>query len=284
MDQRVQRSILILLLTGCATARPPVTTPAASVPPQPIIESSDNGPWFFTYRSDTTQYQISRTATIESQTDSGLRREITTNNSHEVVILTPDSLTIHYNAAVDTFSTGTQGLIGSVPEISLPIQVSGIIDSIGALPDSVNRLQVCNPVESNLQSDVRNLLIKFPAQLATGLSWRDSSARTVCYGTIPMQAVLVRKFSVIGKTSYNGQSAVTVQRVDSVSAQGEGSQQQHRLAIEAMGTGAATYYLSPEQGLVLHLTTSQNVDFVIRVAARASQFHESVTQEYSLTR
>ena len=284
MNQRAQRSILILLMAGCATGHSPVAGPSVPLPPQPIIESADSGPWPFAYRSDTIRYQISRSAAIEAQTDSGAQREITTNNSHEVLSLAVVSDTIRYTAVVDSFSTSTQGLIGNVPPMSLPIQVSGIIDSVSATPDSLTASQTCDPIESSLHSDVRNLLIKFPAQLASGLSWRDSAMATVCYGTIPLQAMVIRKFSVIGKTSYAGHGVVAIQRVDSVRARGEGRQQQHRLSVEATGTGIATYFISPKQGLLSHLTTNQDIDFVIRTSARATQFRESVKQEYSLVR
>lgn len=284
MNQRAQRSIAILLLVGCTTGRKPITSPSVPSPPQPIIESSDNGPWVFAYRSDTIRYRISRSAAIEAQTDSGIRREITTNNTHEVLSLSVSSDTVHYSAAVDTFSTGTQGSIGSVPQISVPVEVSGVIDSISAAPDSLTSRPSCNPVESSLRADVRNLLIKFPTQLAIGLSWRDSTTATVCYGTIPLQALVIRRFSVVGKTSYAGQGVVAIQRADTVSAHGEGRQQQHQLLIDAIGTGAATYFISPEQGLLSHLTANQDIDFVIRTSARTSKFRESVKQEYSLVR
>lgn len=285
MIKSVHRSILILLLAGCTTGRTPPTVPVSSpAPPPPRVEPSDNGPWSFTYRSDTVRYQISRSATVESQTDSGTRREITTNNSHEALSITVASDTIRYTAAVDSFSSGTQGLIGGVQQVSLPVQISGAIDSTSTATDSAGPAQSCDPVESSLQSDVRNLLIKFPAQLTPGLTWRDSTMRTACYGTIPMKARVIRKFSVLGRTSYNGESTVAIQRMDSVTAHGEGRQQQHRLVTDAVGTGSATYYLSPEQNLLVHLTTAQNIDFAIQASGRTNRLREIAKQEYNLVR
>ena len=252
--------------------------------PQPIIEPSDNGPWEFRYQSDTLPYQISRSAAIESQTDSGTRREITSNSAHEILTLSVLADTIRYSAVVDTFSTATQGLIGAVQQVTLPIEIAGVIDSTTSATDSAAPLQSCDPVRSSLQTDAHNLLTSFPAQLSATQSWTDSSVRVACYGSIPMKAMVVRRFSVIGRTSFNGQSAIAIHRTDSVTAHGEGRQQQHRLVIDASGTGSATYYLSSQPGRVIHLTTDQNLEFVIAASGRTSRFRETVKQDYSLVR
>jgi hypothetical protein len=108
--------------------------------------------------------------------------------------------------------------------------------------------------------------------------------RTACYGTIPIKASLIRKFSVVGRTSYDGRNALAIQRSDTVIAHGEGRQQQHRLIVDANGAGNAMYYVSPEESLVIHLTTDQNLEFVIQASGRTSRFRENAKQEYSLVR
>lgn len=277
------KSIVILLASACTTVPSPVPSPAVPSP-QATIEPADRGPWNFTYKSDTLRYQISRSAAIESQTDLAPRREVATNNTVEVVSLAVTGDTIRYTATVDTFSTTTQGLIGTVQQPALPVQISGVLDSTSSQPDSSGPVQSCDPVQSSLQSDIRNLLIRLPAQLEMGVSWRDSTSRSACYGTLPMSAIVVRQFSVVGKTSYNGVSAIAIQRIDSVAAHGEGRQAQHRVVVDATGTGSATYYLIPEQSSVSHLTTSQDLDFVIQASGKTNRFRESAKEEYSLVR
>lgn len=283
MKQAMWRSIFILLAGACTSAHRPVpapTTPSA----QPAIEPTDSGPWNFAYRSDTVRYEITRSAAIESQSDSGTHREVTTNNTSEILGLSVVSDTVRYSATVDTFSTTTQGLIGTVPEVAVPVQTSGMLDSANSQPDSSEVGQACNPVLSNLQSDIRNLLIKLPGQIAIGTTWQDSTTRRACYGTVPVSALVVRRFSVVGRVSYSGSSTVAIQRIDSIVAHGEGHQLQHRVVVDAKGTGSATYYLIPEQSSVLHLTTSQDLDFVVQASGRANRFRESAKEEYSLVR
>jgi hypothetical protein len=197
-----------------------------------------------------------------------------------VLVLSVNADTVRYTAMADSFSTGSQGLIGNTQPVSLPVQISGVIDSITAGVDSTIA-PTCNPVQSNLETDVRNVLVSFPRMLVPGLTWRDSVLRVGCYGTIPLRLTVVRHFSVVGKTSFNGQTALSVQRADSITAQGAGRQQQHQLVVETIGSGAATYMLSPEEGRLLHLTTTQDLKFTVRASGRTSRFRETAKEEFN---
>ena len=281
MKRNTWRSILILLATaGCATNRPPGPASPSSLPHQPSARVSDNGPWTFAYVSDTLRLEITRTAAIESQADSAAHHEISSNNTHEVLILSVNADTVRYTAMVDSFSTASQGLIGNTQPASLPVQISGVIDSLTGGVDSTIA-PACDPVQSSLETDVRNVLVSFPRMLAPGLTWRDSILKVGCYGTIPLRVTVVRHFSVVGKTSFNGQAAVGVQRVDSITAQGAGRQQQHQLVIETIGSGAATYMLSPEEGRLLHLTITQYLEFTVRASGRTNRLRETAKEEFN---
>lgn len=284
MKRNTQWSILILLATaGCAGNRP--IRPASPSPstPQPSPEVSDKGPWAFAYSSDTVQLQVSRSAAVVSQTDSGTHREISTNNTHEVIALTVSADTVRYTATVDTFSTASQGLISISPPANLPVQISGVVDSLTGINDSAV-VETCSAIQSILETDVRNVLVKFPRQLTAGLTWRDSTVRIGCYGTIPMRATIVRQFSVVGKAAFNGQAAIAIQRADSITADGTGRQQQHQLVVAANGSGTASYFLGLEGGLPLHLTTTQELDFTIRASGRTSRLRETAKEDFSPVR
>ena len=284
MKQSMTRSILILLVAACTPSPVPLSPPPIPSLPQPT-ESHDVGSWSFSYRSDTLHYQVTRSAAVESQGDSGSHREISTNSTHEVLSLSVTSDTVRYVATVDSFSTTTQGLIGPVQPFVLPVQISGLVDSATLQPDSLDTSSTspnCDPVQSSLVSDVHSLLIKIPLQLTPGLSWRDSTVRTACHAMIPMRAIVVRRFSVIGAAEYDGKSTVLIQRTDSISAHGEGRQQQHQLTVDVTGIGNAAYHLSPQQGSVVRLTTNQDLYFAIRASGRLSRFRETAKEEFSL--
>lgn len=281
MTQAVFRSILILLATACA-AGGRVTTASSPPLPEPIIQPTNRGPWTFSYRSDTLRYQVNRTATIEGQGDSTPHREISTNTTHEILSLVVLGDTVRYTAVVDSFSTASQGLIGTIQPATSPVRVSGIVDSLGLNMDSTATDEQCNPVQSSLESDVRNLLISLPPQLSSSASWRDSTITTACLGSVPAKAIIIRRFIVVGATSYGDESVVAVERTDTISAQGEGRQLQHQLHIEINGTGSATYYISTEQNRLVHLATSEDLFFVVRSASRTDRLRESAKEEFAL--
>jgi hypothetical protein len=238
------------------------------------------GGWTINHSSGTISYQISRSAAIESQSDSNPHREISTNTAREHLTLDLAGDTIRFTAIMDTSSTTTQGIIGPVQPVRLPVQLSGlqIGDSLTISTDSTT--ERCNPVSSSLSADLHNLLVGFPIQLSQGSSWRDSLELSTCQGMIPTTVHIARSYVVSGEASYQGLPVVVVQRRDSIHAHGEGAQQQHRVILDASGTGSATYYLNPQNGFILRLNTEQNLDLAIATSGKINRFKESSTQNF----
>jgi hypothetical protein len=278
---------LFYLLAACtASTVPQAGRPLPPSPslPNPVPVTSAAGTWTFNYAPGAIAYQISRSAGIESQSDSGSHREISTNATHEALTLAPTGDTIHFTAVVDTFATTTQGTIGPVQSISLPVQLSGsfVRDSLIISADSV--AEKCNPVNSALSADLHNLLVRFPVQLSQGSSWRDSVELTACQGMIPTTAHIARSYIVSGETPYQGELVLVVQRTDSIHAHGEGAQQQHRVILDASGTGNAIYYVSPKDGRVMRVNTGQDLDLAITASGRTHHFKQSSKQEFNFVR
>ena len=276
---------LTCFLGACTAATvPPSVPPAPSPLPTPGPVAAATGPWSFSYTPGPVSYEVSRSATIESQSDSGPHREISTNTTHEALVLGQAGDTIHFSATVDTFSTTTQGSIGAVQPVELPIQLSGSFtsDSLTIAPDSTT--SKCNPVASAITTDVHNLLVRFPPQLARGSTWRDSVELSGCQGNIPTMARTTRSYVVVGETSFQGDSVLMIQRMDRIHAHGEGAQQQHRVILDVDGSGTAIYYLSQKNGQILHLTTGQELNLAITASGKISRFKQSSKQDFSLAR
>jgi hypothetical protein len=277
---------LLYLFAACtASTVPQPGRPLPSPPlPNPAPVPSAGGTWTFNYAPGAVAYQISRSAGIESQSDSGSHREISTNTTHESLALAPAGDTIHFTAIVDTFAITTQGTIGPVQPILLPVQLSGsfVGDSLTISVDSA--AEKCNPVSSALSADLHNLLLRFPVQLSQGTSWRDSVELTACQGMIPTTAHIARSYIVSGETLYQGEPVLLVQRADSIRAHGEGAQQQHRVILDASGTGSAIYYVSPKDGRLVRINTAQDLDLAITASGRTHHFKQSSKQEFNFVR
>ncbi len=287
MRRRTGSWHLLAYLSAACTAstvpQPNRPIPSPSLPnPAPIPSAA--GPWTFNYAPGAIAYQVSRTAGIESQSDSGSHREISTNTTHELLTLALAGDTIHFAAVIDTSSTTTQGTIGPIQSVPLPVQLSGsfIGDSLIISSDSV--AEKCNPINSALSADLHNLLVRFPIQLSQGSSWRDSVELTTCQGMIPTTAHIARSYIVLGETMYQGEPVILVQRTDSIRAQGEGAQQQHRVTLDASGTGNAIYYMSPKDGRVVRINAGQNLDLAITTSGRIHRFKQNSKQEFNFVR
>jgi hypothetical protein len=260
----------MLFLAGCVSARPP--QPIGPTPSVPVPSPINTGPktWSFSFTPGTVAYKISRSAAIQDL-GAGAKQEISTNSSHELLGLQAIGDTIGFTAVVDAFSTTTQGAIGPAQTTQLPLQLSGFLigDSL-VITDSLT--QKCDPVASALITDLHNLLVTFPDTLSIQSSWRDSTSLSGCQGSIGTQSHVTHS------------SAIVVQRTDSIQATGEGAQQQHRMLLDARGTGSAIYYLDINSGRVLHLSSSQDLNLVITASGKSSQFRESAKQEFALVR
>jgi hypothetical protein len=278
-------ALLLYFMIGCSSVRTsPPGAPTSELPPAPTVNPSPTGSWTFNYTPGALRYQVSRSAAIDSQSDSGSSREISTNITRELITLTSAGDSgIGFAAVIDTFSSTTQGRIGPVQPIQLPMELTGIFSDSGLSITDDGSSNKCNPAGSAIASDLHNLLIKFPAPLSQGLVWRDSVSTTGCQAAIPTTSRALRSYVVSGEAVYEGQPVLIVQRADSIQAQGEGAQQQHPLRLDARGTGSAIYYLDTKDGRVVRLTAGQELILTITTAGRAHQFRQSSKQDFRLS-
>lgn len=271
----------LILSVACSSPRVPQTATPAPMPSPPVQSTPNTGSWTFRYSPGPVAYQVSRSATIESRSDSSVHRETSTNATHELLTLQLAGDAIYFTAVIDTFSTTTQGAIGPVQTVPLPVQLSGFLtaDSIRLSVDSLT--DKCNPVSSTISTDLHNLLIHFPRQLSVGTSWRDSVELNGCQGMIQTTSHIVRSFSVSGQTEYQGYPVFVVQRSDVIQARGEGTQQQHLVELVARGTGNATYYVSVKGGQIMRLTIGQELNLTITASGKANRFAQISKQDFS---
>jgi len=88
----------------------------------------------------------------------------------------------------------------------------------------------------------------------------------------------------MGESVYEGVRVLVVQRNDTIQAEGEGAQQQHRLMLSANGMGSATYYIDISSGRILHLSVGQDLDLSITASGRTTRFRQTAKEEFTLVR
>ncbi len=272
-----------LACSGAQSSRPgapsPLPAPPTSQPAVPTAPAA--GASSFKYAAGTVRYTISRSAAIESVgADSLTHREISTNITHELLTLEPVDRATDFTAVIDTSATTTQGLIGSVQPVQLPVEISGSFTDSTLTIGTETVSGKCSAVTSMLVTDLHNLLIAFPEQLSVGVSWKDSTDVTGCQAGVPTSAHTTRAYIVSGNASYEGHPVLVVLRTDTTLAKGEGGLQQHRVSIDATGTGTALYYIDTASGRILHLTVDQLLNLSITASARRSQFKQNSKQDF----
>jgi hypothetical protein len=275
--------LLPFLVFGCAGA---VRQPQPSVPEpggqEPTIQIPPVHSWLFSYASGVASYKVTRSAVVEKVSDPSSTREVTTNLTHETLTLEQAGDTIQFTMVADTFATTTQNLVGPAQISPVPIQVSGILvhdtlriaDDPGGTP--------CRPSQSVIRADVYNVVVPFPARLEQGMVWADSLEISGCQAAVQTTAHSRRSFHVSGEASYDGRPVIVVERTDTLQAHGEGAQQQHRVVLDASGTGSVLYYLSPSTGQILHATVAQELSLAITASGKVDSFRQSLKQEFAL--
>jgi hypothetical protein len=280
--------LLFSFTLGCGGARgprpdTPSPTPVSLPAPQPTASvAPTSGSRSFKYAPGMVTYRISRSAAIESTGPDSIRhREISTNVTHEALTLDSTDRGTNFTVVVDTFATTTQGLIGPVQPIQLPIRSSGSLTDTTVTINQAESEQ-CNTISSMLVTDLHNLLVPFPGQLSSGVAWKDSTDIKGCQGGIPTSAHTTRSFVVSGESSYEGRPVLLIVRADTTRAQGEGGLRQHRVSIDATGTGTAVYSLDMTTSRILHLTVDQILNLSLATLTGRFQFKQDSKQDFRI--
>lgn len=278
---------LSCLLIGCSssTRTSPPVAPVPTIPNEPGVTSPSPTTRIFNYTPGTKHYRVSRSAVIESSSDSGgTKRETSGNTTNELLsLITAGDSGISFTAVIDSFSTTSQGPIGPVPALQLPVQVGGLFSGQGLIMNSDAAGGVkCNPVYSTLISDLRILLTRFPTGLSPGSAWRDSVESNGCQAAIPTTSRTVSTYVVSGEANYEGRPVLLVQRSDTIQARGEGAQQQHSMTLDASGTGKTLYYLDATEGSIVRITAEQELSLTVTTSNKMHRFRQSSKQDFRL--
>jgi hypothetical protein len=275
-------------ILGCtaastSTSSPPSPRPEISVSAVNPTVTPVSGSWDFTYAAGILTYEISRNATITNATDSTGSHEVSSNRTRETFHVQPEDSVIRVVASVDSFvTTTTQGLTGPVQNAQVPVQLSASVADGNLTIDDTSSTAGCNPVQSVLKADLNNLLLALPTHVSSGMTWRDSVSVNGCQGGLPGAAAIIRNFRIAGQIDLDGNPVLLVERQDSLTAHGQGAQQQHQVSFDARGTGRARYLLDFRAGRIVRVTTDQSLAIAITSSGRVSDFTQLSQQEFRL--
>jgi hypothetical protein len=280
MNRYSARLLLGSGIIACAAQHSP-GPPAQAPLPEPTVPAiprnipQRSGPWNFRYTPGVMKYEIARNAAVQNMdviADS--IRSSTTRSDDSLIFETSDSGT-SVKAVVISATAGQSEAANSA-------EISALLGDSTLTINTVTT-ETCTPANSVLTADLYNLIVPFPARLVPGYAWKDSIEMNLCQTGVPISAKISRSFLVRGDTLYQDKHLVMIARTDSVTMEGAGGLEQHRLTVHAMGTGTAVYYLNPDSSsTVVRLTVKQNIGFELITVEDRSHFTQTLTQEFVL--
>src|SRR2546423_1385916 len=282
-QRRAGALAVLFLVSACAgtqTSKPVAANPTVLATATPTPDTPKY--WSLSIAPGTITYRVSRSAAITEE-GPGNRSESSTNSTHESITLRPSGDTIAFTAVVDSFLTPTLSAPSPLQAAQLPLKLAGFLlgDSLVIFTDSA--FSGCNPVSTALVTDLHLLVVALPPVLSSTSSWRDSTTLTGCQGSLLIRSRVTHSYKVVGESTYDTIPVLLVERTDTIRAEGEGSQQQHRLVLNAQGVGSTTYYLDSSRHPV-RVSTHQDVIVTITTSGKSRHFRQNTRQEFTLVR
>jgi len=223
----------------------PVEPAVPSTEPSAETSKGRGGPWTFNHATGQFTYAIETDAQVAQLPDSSVFRPIP-QTTHHVTIDWTDS---------------------GVVVLDPPTPTSLKCDSSAAL-----------------YTRASSLIVPLPEQLSAGMTWADSSTTNGCRGSIPTTTTLLRRFVVIGDTTYHDLPVVLIMRSDTIVAKGEGNEGPHRIVLGAHGNGSTALYYDVATGRFMGSQGSQLTQVDITTSGRTSQFLQRIEERVTLTR
>ena len=281
---------LFLLSTACARGTPILEpSPDVSLPSSPAISPSARA-WTVVPDGEPHTYTSRATTTLELRTDTGAVRDSFT-------VITEFGARVEQSEAASRIAGSINRLdrqshiraLDAEAVAGLPLQFTGRILSGGLVLDSVAGRAIgivadCENPGLNQMAVVQRNLPVVPLVLRTGMSWTDSSTVATCTGSVPVRLTTVRSYTVLGEGRNSGTPVIALDRTEKITAIGEGAQGQHRIGVQAAGTGSARIFIQPGTGLLELNEGEYRTEVLVRSSGRLQRFVQAVRERTTRTR
>ena len=179
----------------------------------------------------------------------------------------------------DSAGTPPRALPATTQRITLGIFSTGDVQLVD--PPAPASGAPCDAAAA-LATRARELIPRLPATLTAGATWTDSSTVDGCSGTIPTTTRTESRYTVVGDTTIGGITALQIHRADTLSAKGDGTQGQHRIALSATGTASTEIFVDPATGHFVGIDETQQTTVDITTSGRTQRFLQNVHERATL--
>lgn len=286
--QKTSLISLIYLLTACAShTLSPEVTPSPSQP----VSNSSNTPatspgsiWEFHTSEQSHQYRSTSYTTIHETSTTRPRADTLKLSIHFAINLNQLQTPITISGYIDSATIAQNG--------TLTFQLDNAPSRIGftgkatldelTLNLSTSQGECSSPITSIL-GEIRPVVTTHPELLSLASTWTDSISTMTCSGIrIPTTLKTARSYRVLGETTYSTIRVLVIERTEVSHFSGGGSQQQHQVEIEGVGTGISKIYLDVNNGATVAVENTQRVETTIKSSGRLQHFILDITQKIEL--
>lgn len=276
-------------IAGCRSPNVPGTIlhPVVTSPTNNTSDES-GGPWVLTpsrephsyhSTSQTIVHELSEPATHQNSIEVTTAFTISLSQSQRVLVI---------SGHIDTVRLNPQNqLAPNNNSLTLPLLFEGEL-APAALTITVKNPQLldgsCSPFISSILSDLHTAVAIYPMRLMPGFTWKDSTLVTTCTtGGFPTTRKTIQSFRVVGERAFNTTRALLIQRLDSTYISGDGTDGNHQIHLEGLGTGTADIYISPITAITLGVELSEKAEIAITNSGKTRRFIQQVTQRLKAT-
>jgi hypothetical protein len=169
------------------------------------------------------------------------------------ITLQPGGGDLTLSGAVDSLAVVAEGRdtpppAGKVtrPHFTGAISPRGALTSLQATPTAS-----CQGGVDPAVANAGELIVRLPATLSAGTSWRDTATVVTCRGEVPLSATVEREYRVVGPTTWHEAPALQIERRTTTSIQGSGSQGGQTISVSGSGSSTSTLYIDRATAVLL---------------------------------
>jgi hypothetical protein len=203
------------------------------------------------------------------------------------IALQPDGAQLALSGAVDSVAVVAEGPQGrpTAPaagdttrrHFTGTISPQGALMSLAATPAGSCEGGV-DPVVAN----ARELVVRLPATVTAGTTWRDTATMVTCRGQVPLTTTAAREYRVVGPTTWSETPALQIERRTTTSVQGSGSQAGQTISVSGSGSSTSTLYVDRVTGVLLGASGESHSTLTVTTPRSSLPFRQDARDQITL--
>lgn len=166
--------------------------------------------------------------------------------------------------------------------VSLPVGLQGTLDRQGGvleLQSAVPTDSACGTSLDPVIAMTRDLFVRLPNRLTSGMTWEDTTRSTSCRGRIPVTTTTISTYSVLGEQASEQQRLLAIGRTTLLHMEGSGLQFGRAATVSGSGSGNGTFLIDPENAELVEGRSESTVTVTFEAGMLRQTFTQQGTQE-----